>query len=41
MNTNKLSRRNFILKLSALAGAVASGFTTPQALAAEARCWAA
>lgn len=34
MNTKKLSRRHFILKLSAFAGAVASGFHAPQALAA-------
>jgi N-acetylmuramoyl-L-alanine amidase len=37
MNTQKLSRRNFILKVSALAGAIASGFHAPLALAAEAR----
>lgn len=37
MNSNKLSRRNFIFKLGALAGAVASGFTAPAASAAEAR----
>ena len=37
MNTQKLSRRNFILKVSALAGAIASGFQAPLALAAEAR----
>ncbi|MGB3919375.1 N-acetylmuramoyl-L-alanine amidase [Thiothrix litoralis] len=36
MNTDKLSRRNFILKLSALAGAIASGFQAPPALAADA-----
>jgi N-acetylmuramoyl-L-alanine amidase len=37
MNTQKLSRRNFILKVSALAGAVASGFHATLALAATAR----
>ncbi|UJS24978.1 N-acetylmuramoyl-L-alanine amidase [Thiothrix winogradskyi] len=36
MNSKKLSRRSFILKLGALAGAVASGFNSVQALAAEA-----
>lgn len=36
MNSKKLSRRGFILKLGALAGAVASGFNSVQALAAEA-----
>lgn len=37
MNSKKLSRRGFILKLGALAGAVASGFTAQQALAADPR----
>ena len=37
MNSKTLTRRNFILKLGALAGAVASGFAAPQASAAEAR----
>ncbi len=37
MNTNKLSRRHFILKLSAVAGAIASGFQVPLAFAAEPR----
>ncbi|WGZ94721.1 MAG: N-acetylmuramoyl-L-alanine amidase [Candidatus Thiothrix putei] len=36
MNTKKLSRRGFLLKLSALAGAVASGFNTVSARAADA-----
>ncbi|WML89306.1 N-acetylmuramoyl-L-alanine amidase [Thiothrix lacustris] len=35
MNTNKLSRRSFILKLSALAGAITSGFQAPLAFAAD------
>lgn len=37
MNANKLSRRNFIVKLGALAGAVASGFHAQTTAAAEAR----
>lgn len=36
MNSKKLSRRGFILKLGALAGAVASGLNAVQALAVEA-----
>ncbi|UOG92864.1 MAG: N-acetylmuramoyl-L-alanine amidase [Candidatus Thiothrix sulfatifontis] len=36
MNSKQLSRRGFILKLGALAGAVASGFKSVSALAAEA-----